>query len=146
MFTQEATETAELIYTNIICRFGAPETPISDHGTNFLSKNVAKELCRLFDITKTETSSYHPQTAVERLNSTTGLTLQTYINNKDICPQLVPSIMMACRVTPCTQSNHHSPLVLLFGSQCCLTTDMAYYQVGYFPEIQHVIWSKCLKI
>ena len=68
MDTQVATETAELIYTNIICGFGAAETLISDRRTNFMSDRV-RELCRLFEVTKTETSGYHLQTqsAVERL-------------------------------------------------------------------------------
>ena len=127
MYTQEATEIAELIYMNIICRFGAPDTLLSDRGTNFMS-NVVRELCRLFEITKTETSSYHPQTnsAVERLNSTIGSTLRTYINeNQDNWPKLLPSIMMAHRMTPCTQSTHHSPFVMLFGRHCRLPIDVA---------------------
>ena len=41
-----ATTIAELLYSNIICRFGPPKTLHSDRGTNFLSKNVICFLSR----------------------------------------------------------------------------------------------------
>ena len=125
--TQEATEVAEHIYREIICRYGAPDTLVSDRGSNYMSKLI-KALCQIFEITKVETSSYHPQTnsAVERLNSTICASLRTYINeNQDNWPKLLPSIMMAHRMTPCTQSTHHSPFVMLFGRHCRLPIDVA---------------------
>ena len=70
MKTLEAAEVAQHLYQDIICRYGAPHTIVTDRGSNFISKLV-KELCKIFQITKYETSSYHPQTNanVERLNS-----------------------------------------------------------------------------
>ena len=59
---------------------------LSDRGTNFLSKLVA-EVCKIFQIQKVNTSSYHPQTdgPVERFNSTLCQSLSIYVakNQKD---------------------------------------------------------------
>ena len=58
---------ARLFIDEIISRHGAPRVLLSDRGTNFLSKVVA-EVCKIFQIQKVNTSSYHPQTdgTVER--------------------------------------------------------------------------------
>ena len=52
---------ARLLVDEIIARHGAPRVLLSDRGTNFLSKLVAEE-CKMFQIQKVNTSSYHPQT------------------------------------------------------------------------------------
>ena len=52
---------ARLLVNEIIARHGAPRVLLSDRGTNFLSKLVA-EVCKIFQIQKVNTSSYHPQT------------------------------------------------------------------------------------
>ena len=67
----EASVVARLLVDGIIARHGAPRVLLSDRGTNFLSTLVA-EVCKIFQIHKVNTSSYHPQTdgLVERFNST----------------------------------------------------------------------------
>ena len=67
----EATDIARLLIDEIISRHGAPRVLLSDRGTNFLSTVIA-EVCKIFQIQKVNTSSYHPQTdgLVERFNST----------------------------------------------------------------------------
>ena len=57
----EETVIARLLIDEIISRHGAPRVLLSDRGTNFLSKVVA-EVCKIFQIQKVNTSSYHPQT------------------------------------------------------------------------------------
>ena len=66
----EAKVIARLLVDEIIARQGAPRGLLSDRGTNFLSKLVA-EVCKIFQIQKVNTSSYHPQTdvLVERFNT-----------------------------------------------------------------------------
>ena len=82
----EATVIAPLLVNEIISRHGAPRVLLSDRGTNFLSKVVA-EVCKIFQIQKVNTSSYHPQTdgLVERFNSTLCESLSVYVskNQKD---------------------------------------------------------------
>ena len=57
----EATVIAHLLIDEIISRHGAPRVSLPDRGTNFSSKVVA-EVCKIFQIQKVNTSSYHPQT------------------------------------------------------------------------------------
>ena len=51
---------ARLLVNEIIARHGASRVLLSDRGTNFLSKLVA-EVCKIFQIQKVNTYSYHPQ-------------------------------------------------------------------------------------
>ena len=68
---QTAETIAKLLVEEIFCRHGAPEHLLSDRGTNFLS-DLVKEVCHLLNVTKVNTSGYHPQTygLVEKFNST----------------------------------------------------------------------------
>jgi len=54
----EATVIARLLIDEIIARHGAPRVLLSDRGTNFLSK-IVSEVCKIFQIHKVNTSSYH---------------------------------------------------------------------------------------
>ena len=58
---QKAETIAKLLVEGVICRHGAPQELLSDHGANFLSDFVL-EVCKLFDIKKVSTSGCHPQT------------------------------------------------------------------------------------
>jgi hypothetical protein len=89
---------------------------------------LIKELCKLFQITKIETSSYHPQTnsAVERMNSVIIQTLRKYCSaDQENWPSILPSILMAYRMTPCTQSTQYSPFFLMFGRHPLMPLDVA---------------------
>ena len=83
----EATIIARLLIDEIISRHGAPRVLLFCRGTNFLSKVVDAEVCKIIQIQKVNTSSYHPQTdgLVERFNSTLCQSLSMYVskNQKD---------------------------------------------------------------
>jgi transposase InsO family protein len=68
--TASATATANSL-VDIICRFGAPETLLSDQGTHFTATLVS-ETCSLLGIHRRTGAAYHPQTQglVERFNAT----------------------------------------------------------------------------
>ena len=83
-------------------------------------------LCEYFEVKRTHTSSYHPETnaTVERANSTLAQTIRTYIDKDHMnWPSLLPSIMMAFRSSPCTESTGFSPFQLLFGKEMNLPID-----------------------
>ena len=79
--TETAKKIANILYSEIFCRYGAPRVPISDRGQNFMSK-VVTALCEIFKVTRHFTSSYHPQTnaTCERTNSTLEQCLLAYID------------------------------------------------------------------
>lgn len=91
-----------------------------------MSKLVSA-LCELFKIKRVHTSSYHPQTnsTVERANSTLAKTLRAYVDeNQTNWSSLLPSVMMAFRSTPATESSRFSPFQLMFGKEMLLTIDV----------------------
>ena len=115
--SQDATTVADILYKQIFTRFGAPRSLVSDRGRQFLSKLV-KALCQLFQVSKVNTSPYHPQTnaTCERLNSSLEQSMRAYCeNNQADWPRYIPGILMAFRATPCTRSTGYSPYFLLFG-------------------------------
>ena len=123
--TQEAKEVADILYNEIFTRYGAPRCIVSDRGRNFMSKLV-KALCEYFEVKRSHTSSYHPETnaTVERANSTLAQTIRTYVDKDQMnWPSLLPSIMMAFRSSPCTESTGFSPFQLLFGKEMNLPID-----------------------
>ncbi|VDI03589.1 Hypothetical predicted protein [Mytilus galloprovincialis] len=71
------------LYREIISRYGAPRTLLSDRGRNFVS-NLVKALSELFNIKRHLTSSYHPQTngACERMNSVILQALRAYTRDQ----------------------------------------------------------------
>ena len=124
--SQKATEVARILYNEIICRYGAPDSILTDRGQCFMSQ-LLKELCSLLNIKKISTSSYHPQTnaTCERMNSVINTTLRAYCDNKQKnWANLLQSVMMAYRVTPNTSSGF-SPYFLLFGRECRTPIDTA---------------------
>lgn len=123
----EAKEVAEVLFSEIFSRYGAPRTLVSDRGQNFMSKLV-QALCKLFQVTRHYTSSYHPQTnaACERMNSTILQTLRSYCKkDQSDWTEYIPAVMMAYRSTPATQSTQFSPFYLLFGQEMRLPVDVA---------------------
>ncbi|MES9903532.1 MAG: reverse transcriptase domain-containing protein, partial [Sedimenticola sp.] len=118
LVTQEATEIARVLYSEIFTRYGCPRVLVSDRGKNFMSKLVSA-LCELFQVTRHNTSSYHPQTnsTVERVNSSLLQSLRTYCDKEHTnWPKLLPGIMMAFRMTV-SATTEYSPYYMLFGRE-----------------------------
>jgi transposase InsO family protein len=127
MKSMEAAAVAKIFYDEFITRYGAPSILVTDRGQNFMSKLI-KSLCDIFQITKLATSSYHAQTNshVERFNSVICQTLRAYCDkDQDNWPDIIPSIMLAYRMSPATQGSTYSPYFLCFGREMRLPFDVA---------------------
>ncbi len=127
MKSANSTTVAKHLYEDIICRYGAPDSLVSDRGQQFMSRLVTA-VSNMFEITRYHTSSYHPQSnaACERMNSTIEKTLRAYIeNDQTTWPEILPSVMMAYRMSPCTESTQFSPYYMLFGKECRRPIDVA---------------------
>ena len=105
----------------VIARHGAPRVLLSDRGKNFLSK-VVPDVCKIFQIHKVNTSSYHPQTdsLVERFNSTLCQSLSMYVskNQKD-WDDFIPLVLFAHRTSVLKPS-----VILLFTF--CMAVSLVY--------------------
>ena len=68
---QEALTVAKKLVDEVFCRFGIPEQLHSDKGKQF-EGILMKEICKILNISKSRTTSYHPQGdgLVERFNRT----------------------------------------------------------------------------
>ena len=92
-----------------------------------MSKLIA-EVCKLFQITKLQTSSYHPQTnaACERMNSFILQSIKAYCKeDHSNWPDVLPSVLQAYRFTPATESTGFSPYYLMFGRDPPIPIDVA---------------------
>ena len=121
----EASVIARLLVDEVISRHGAPKVLLSDRGKNFLSKLIA-EVCKIFQIHKVNTSSYHPQTdgLVERFNSTLCQSLSMYVakDHKD-WDEYIPLILFAHRTSVC-EAIGDSPFYVLYGREPRLPIDV----------------------
>lgn len=114
---QTAQTTADIIYQEIICRFGFPEGLHTDQGRNFEAKLMA-ELCRRFNIKRSRSSPYNPQGngLAERTNRTLAERLAVDIEAMDQTDwdDKLPSALAAMRTTV-HKTTHESPFLLAFG-------------------------------
>ena len=74
--TTDAVIIVQLLLDNIVLRYGAPRTFLTDRGTNFLSKLIS-ELCDMINTKKINTTPYHPECdgMLERFNGALVKTL-----------------------------------------------------------------------
>ncbi|XP_055824446.1 uncharacterized protein LOC129892969 [Solanum dulcamara] len=73
---------ADFVHNNLICRFGMPDSIITDNGANFNS-HLMEEICEQFKINHQNSTVYHPQMneAVEAANKNIKKILRKMIDN-----------------------------------------------------------------
>ena len=123
---QEAETVACKVIEEWIPIHGAPRELHSDQGANFESK-IFKELCKMFQIEKTRTTPYRPQSdgMVEKANSTiqemlTKLTIENYLE----WDTLLPLTTMAYNSSKHAATGF-SPYMLLHGHEMVLPADIS---------------------
>ena len=119
-----ATTVATTLVEGLFSRFGCPKYLHSDCAANFRSQ-LLSEVCRLMGITKTNTSSVHPQGdgKCERMMRTIVGMLSKYLDaNHDEWDVHLPLLMMGYRAQV-HQSLGYSPFFLMFGREPRLPID-----------------------
>ena len=122
----EAATIARLLVDEIFARHGAPRKLLTDRGSNFLSALV-KEVCRLLNTKKLNTTAYHPMGngQTEKLNHSLIEALSHFVNSRQTdWDTFLPSVLFAYRVSPHI-STGDSPFYLLFGREPRLAPDVA---------------------
>ena len=125
MKSQSANAIAQVIYDNIITRWGVPSQIHTDNDNCFQSK-IVKALCDTFHIRKVQLSTYHPQSnsVVERFNQSLLQCLRTLCaTNPTKWDTCLSSVMMAYRMSPSLNSTGFSPFYLVTGTHMKLDID-----------------------
>lgn len=135
LVNQDAETIARTLFSEIICRYGAPHSITSDRGANFLSA-IVQSLCELFNITRHKTSAYHPASngRVEVMNSVIGKSLRALCAEKQTdWAKHLPGILMGLRLTP-NASSKFSPFFMVFGKQMRLPIDCSLLPKDNLPK------------
>ena len=115
--------TTQLIFENIITRFGCPRILMSDEGTYFLNQTI-KHLIEEFQVFHQKGTPYHPQAngTVEALNKILEHALTKVCNiNRDDWDLKIPSVLWAYRTT-CKKLTGHTPFRLAKKLSCLWRT------------------------
>ena len=113
----KAATVAEAFVKEVVCRHGTPAYLHSDRGTNYLS-GIVKETCKLLQITKTQTSSYHPQCngQSERCMSIILASLAKRLDDQhDTWDRHLPFVQFVHNNSPCLDSTGYTPAFLIYG-------------------------------
>ena len=141
MSNMEAETVAKLIVNEVISRFGIPNKIHSDQGKQFESK-LFGEMCRLLQIIKTRTTTYHPQSdgMVERFNRTLASMISTFVNeNHTDWDELLPYVTMAYRATE-HETTGLSPNLLMLGRQTSTPLDIAFEMPSSVKSVPASQW------
>ncbi|XP_075243882.1 SCAN domain-containing protein 3-like [Convolutriloba macropyga] len=113
-----AEDVARAIVENSVLTFGAPDCLHTDQGAKFCSE-LLLEVCKIFGIEKTRTSSYHQQGngMVERHNRVFADVISKYCaNNPSSWDQMIPYLNFVYNTTV-HKTTGQTPFSLVFGQQ-----------------------------
>jgi ribonuclease HI/transposase InsO family protein len=129
--TSIRSEQAVAFFTNIIHRFGVPNSIITDNGTQFTGKKFL-DFCEDHHIRVDWAAVAHPMTngQVERANGMIlhGLKPRIYNDLNKFSKRWIkelPSVVWSLRTTP-SQATGFSPFFLVYGAEAILPTDLEY--------------------
>jgi transposase InsO family protein len=129
--TSIGSEQAVAFFTNIIHRFGIPNSIITDNGTQFTGKKFL-DFCEGHHIRVDWVAVAHPMTngQVERANGMIlqGLKPRIYNDLNKFGKRWIkelPSVVWSLRTTP-SRATGFSPFFLVYGAEAVLPTDLEY--------------------
>ncbi|XP_055814170.1 uncharacterized protein LOC129883559 [Solanum dulcamara] len=107
----------DFVRNNLICRFGIPDSIITDNGAN-LNSHLMKEICEQFKINHRNSTAYRPQMngAVQAANKNIKKILRKIIGNHRCWHEMLPYALLGYRTTVRT-SIGATPYLLVYGTE-----------------------------
>ncbi|XP_049386034.1 uncharacterized protein LOC125850203 [Solanum stenotomum] len=114
----------DFVRNNIICRFGIPESIITDNGAN-LNSGLMHEICEKFKIIHRNSTPYRPQMngAVEAANKNIKRILRKMIDNYKHWHESLSFALLGYRTTIRT-STGATPYLLVYGTEAVLPMEV----------------------
>ena len=122
---QTSLTTAQAAYNHFFSKYGFPEKIVTDQGTNFESF-LFKDLCKVANITKLRTTSYHPQCNgnSERFNSTLINMIRTLEQEQKVKWTTHLNTLCSAYKSTVHSSTGFSPHWLMIGRKPRLAVDL----------------------
>ncbi|XP_047264709.1 uncharacterized protein LOC124896882 [Capsicum annuum] len=132
----------DFLRNNIICRFGVPESIITENGAN-LNNGLMHEICEKFKITHHNSTPYHPQMnrVVEAANKNIKQILQKMIDNYKHWHENLSFALLEYRTTIRTYTGE-TPYLLVYGTEVVLPTEVEISSLRIIQEakLNHAQW------
>ena len=129
-------EQAVLFFTDIVHRFGVPNSIITDNGTQFTGRKFL-EFCDIYHLRMDWSAVAHPQMndQVERANGMILQGLKPRIFNKlnkfgRNWVKELPSVVWSLRTTP-SRATGFTSFFLIYGAEAVLPTDLEYGSLSH---------------
>lgn len=125
LYSKDSESVARVFVNNFILRYGVPKEIITDKGTEFMS-SIMTEVCKILNIKKLNSTSYHHETigSLENSHKSLGayLRIQCDRNTLDWSDWL-PFWTFSYNTTVHTETKY-TPFELVFGKICTLPSDL----------------------
>ncbi|XP_049371089.1 uncharacterized protein LOC125836039 [Solanum verrucosum] len=134
----------DFVRNNLICRFGIPDSIITDNGAN-RNSHLMKEICEQFKITHRNSTAYHPQMngAVEAANKNIKKILRKIIDNYRGWHEMLPYALLGYRTIVRT-SIVATPYLLVYGTEAVIPAEVEIPSLRIIQEVElsNVDWVR----
>ncbi|XP_016578809.2 uncharacterized protein K02A2.6-like [Capsicum annuum] len=125
----------DFVRNNLVCRFGIPESIITDNGGN-LNSNLMKEIYKRFKISYRNSTVYRPKMngAVEAVNKNIKRILRKIVDSNREWHEKLPYALLGYCTTIRT-STGATPYMLVYGSEVVIPAEVEIPSLRVIQEV-----------
>ncbi|XP_059309477.1 uncharacterized protein LOC132060455 [Lycium ferocissimum] len=135
---------ADFVQNNIICRFGIPESIITDNRGN-LNNHLIKDICEQFKISHQNSTSYRSEMngAVEAANKNIKRILNKMTDNYKGWQEQLPYALLGYRTIART-STGETPYLLVYGTEAVIPAEVEipFLRIIQEAELDNAEWVR----
>ncbi|XP_055821987.1 uncharacterized protein LOC129890460 [Solanum dulcamara] len=126
----------DFVHNNLICRFGIPDSIITDNREN-LNSHLMKEICEKFKINHRNSTMYRPQMngAVKAANKNIKKILRKMIDNHRVWHEIFSYALLGYRTTIRT-SIGATPYLLVYGTEVVIPAKVEIPSLRIIQEVE----------